>query len=147
MCATDTKKKTFSLKKGSSNKTMSYTKGPRKRLSRNGVYSFQMFWHMMNSPSLLTVAKRGKKWTQLSHEVFPLTKRGSTHWSKQSKDHVSKTLFSYSTGLFFSDERDKWVYNLRNRQKSLVLMKLPLFIFPKTDTIVIILKGRLSTRI
>ena len=49
-------------------------------------------------------------------------KKGSTHWSKQNDDCVSKSLVFLFYKLICSDEQGKWVYNLMNRQKKFVLI-------------------------
>ena len=51
-----------------------------------------------------------------------LTKKGSTHWSKQNNDCVSKSPVFLFYKLIFSDGQGEWVYNLMNKQKKFVLI-------------------------
>ena len=48
--------------------------------------------------------------------------KGSTHWSKQNGDCVSKSPVFLFYKLIFSDGQGEWVYNFMNRQKKFVLI-------------------------
>ena len=134
------------LEERSSNKTMSYTKGPKKRLSRNGVYSFQMFWCIMNSPSLLKSPREENSENSSVMKWF-CGQKEVTQWSEQNNDYVSKESCSHIAQACLFKWRRRVVFNLINRQRKLVVMNHHCSYVLKKNTLVIMSKGRLSTRI